>query len=367
MRYGILPKLTKDYIMQNLNQEEIFAHYLELDIGTITDCVMTGNLILSPLRPDKTPTFGFKYNGSRLRAKDWNGHFWGDCYDLVGRQLRVNSNSKNGFGIILDQIASDFNLHKYKNKITKKTIKLYDDDFVKNVSKKTVILYTKREWKKVDSDYWNQYYVGSGALKFFDIYPAETVHVNGILRYEYNPKNPAYVYDFGLDENGIREIKVYYPFRKKVRFVTNTTILQGKSKLTCGEVCIVTKSYKDVVSIRTTSLLQAVAPASETHLLAREDYNYLTRHFDFIFSLMDFDRTGKIMAKKLKEEYGIQPLFITQDVHKNKLPHKQKDYTDLLKANGLDYVLNLVNETKEYYSNTREELRLKYKDYDKYY
>lgn len=367
MNYGILPKLTKNYLMQHISQEDIFAHYLDISIGEIYNCIDTNNLILDPTRTDTLPTFGFKYSGNRLRARDFAGGFRGDCFDLVADQLNLNANSKSGFYIILDQIAQDFNLHTYANRIKIKHRTVKDTSRVIKESSKSIIKVTTREWNKIDARYWGQYHITRKGLKYFNIYPAMNVWVNGILRYEYNPQNPAYIYYFGKDENGIDEIKVYYPFRKKIRFITNTTVLQGKSQLLPARVCLVTKAYKDVVAIRSHTLLQAVAPASETHLLSKEDYDFVKRNCDYIFSLMDFDRTGKRMAKKLREEYGIPPLFVNQTASGIKLNHTAKDYTDLIAYKGLDYTNNLVDDTINHYEQQLDNFKLIHNDYDKFY
>lgn len=367
MKYGILPKLTKNYIMQYINQEDIFAYYMAIDVGTILNCINTGNHICNPMRVDNNPSLGFKYGGNRLRAKDFSGYFWGDCYDLVAQILRVDSRSKSGFGIILDQIAKDFSLHRYKNTIAQKTKIQYNIKKEKKENKKSVIKFTVRKWNKIDYDYWMGYGVSIKALKYFNVYPASEVWVNGVLRYEYNPTNPAYVYYYGKDENGIDEVKVYYPFRSRVRFITNSSRLQGINKIIPDRVCVITKSYKDVISLRTTISLQAVAPASETHLIDEEDYKYLTTQFDYIFSLMDYDRTGKLMAKKLRELHGIQPLFVNQDPKGKQLNHTSKDYTDLFKDKGLNYTKNLVTSTVQHYEEQLENFKLIHKDYDKFY
>ncbi|MEK6881668.1 MAG: hypothetical protein AABY22_18760 [Nanoarchaeota archaeon] len=53
---GILPKITKDYILSKITQEQIFERYLGIP-------VVTDNLIHSPIRSnDNNPSFGFNYN-----------------------------------------------------------------------------------------------------------------------------------------------------------------------------------------------------------------------------------------------------------------------------------------------------------------
>ena len=77
-------KLTKQYILEKISQVTIFSTYLNLSNHVIQHCIDTGELICSPIREDVHPTCGFKYdNRGKLKFKDFSGHFWGDCFDVV--------------------------------------------------------------------------------------------------------------------------------------------------------------------------------------------------------------------------------------------------------------------------------------------
>jgi hypothetical protein len=111
MKYGVLPTLTRDYILSKISQEQIFEYYLGVQVDG------SGALMKTPavIRPrDNNPTFNFKYSDNgKLRARDWAGYFWGDCFDIVAYVLRLDAKDKKSFNVILDQIARDFRLHKY--------------------------------------------------------------------------------------------------------------------------------------------------------------------------------------------------------------------------------------------------------------
>ena len=272
----------------------------------------------------------------------------GDCFDLVGEVIRENPSSKVGFFNILDAIAEDFKLHKYENADYVREIRLEQNKTNTKVKSKFVIKYQKRRWNKLDGMYWTRFNITKTILEKFNVSPCAYVWVNDELRYEYTSHNPAYAYDFG---NG--NIKIYYPLRKKFRFITNTNIVQGLSKVTRDDFVIVTKSYKDVLTLHSFGI-QAVAPSSETHLIKREEYEELRSKFLFIFSLMDPDRTGKLMALKLRRVYDMIPLLIKYNVYGEKLNHNSKDLSDLVKEKGVAYAESLIEDTVNYYSDKYE-------------
>ena len=141
--YGILPSLNKNYILNNISQEEIFSKFMNISINDIHWCLQnTSNLIKSPLRIDNNPTMGFTYAGSKLRCKDFNGHFWGDCFDLVAFIYNLDT-KQTDFITILEIIAKEFKLHKYKDSQEKSSInsnlkflKQYKKEIIKKMSEK---------------------------------------------------------------------------------------------------------------------------------------------------------------------------------------------------------------------------------------
>jgi hypothetical protein len=70
-------KITKEYVLDNVDEIDIFSEYLQIDDRDIEGCIEHGTLICSPLREDDHPTVGFKYNKKgRLKMRDFAGYFW---------------------------------------------------------------------------------------------------------------------------------------------------------------------------------------------------------------------------------------------------------------------------------------------------
>lgn len=351
--YGILPSLTKDFILSRITQEQIFEKYLGIPV--------TDGLVISPLRArDNNPTFSFKYSDNgKLRARDWAGYFWGDCFDVVAYLLHVDSKSKKGFGVILDQIARDFKLHKYADSIVETGNTFDVRDVSTKIKNKTLITFQGRLWTKQDADFWKAGNMTKAGLEEGRVYPCLYIWVNNNLIYNFNPKDPAYAYYFTPSD-----IKIYFPLRETYRFIGNTSYLQGIDLLEPDEIGIITKSYKDVLAMRTFDL-QPVAPSSESTPVSKDQWFKLKWTCSTWFTLMDFDRQGVVMSNKLRKLYPVQPLFFGS-YHFPKFSNKHykvfanvKDFYDFVKHYGKDATYQLINEVKYHFSKELD-------DYDDY-
>jgi len=361
MNLGLYPTLTKSYILERITQEQIMEKYLDIP-------VVIGVNICSPLRIDNNPTCQFYYNQhGRLRLRDFNGHFWGDCFDAVAYKLGVNVSNKKSFQLIIHTIAKDFKIHKYK-----------DDTEVNNYDKITKAFFNKkkvrpkaefkiipRQFNYHDDGYWNKFNVYRNLLTIGKVYAAQEIAIRKdgdffTTIYRYSLKDPAYCYYGGKDENGIGQWKIYYPFRKKgeQRFHSNSSFLQGKHLITCGRVGIITKAYKDVLAFRSFGF-QAVAPSAEGVLLTKDQYWFMKTKFDYLISCMDYDRTGIIMAKKLRNIYRIEPIMFTNGLHKSK-NYGSKDFAEYADKQGIDNTRQLLNSIYNRYTDDFSKL-------DKYY
>lgn len=302
----ILPTLTKNYILSQVSELDIFSKYSGLPAYEILEVAETNSLILSPLRSDETPTVGFTYNRSnRLKMRDFAGYFWGDCFDLVAYRLNLDANVSNHFAIILDRIAKDFQLHKYKNS---KTIVTFDK--IQSLKKKDYVHFDVeiRKWNKVDIQYWK--HLTGDFLKSNYIFPIQHLDVNKQLRYTYQDNDPAYGYYFNDGR-----WKIYFPFRDKFRFLSNTSIAQGINTFKGAETGIFIKSYKDLTYLRffrDTLGIDGLAPTCETASITPGQYKFLLTKAPKWFSFMDYDNTGIRLAWKLRKDYGIPPLFMRE-------------------------------------------------------
>lgn len=347
---GIYPKLSKEYVLSKVTQEQIFEKYLLIKIPNSSQ-----DRIKSPLRPDKNPTCTFYYSGNKLKMKDWAGFFHGDCFDAVAAILNVNANSKDGFVKILDDICRNFSIHKYAEGeytytvINAKNYHLYQKDEAADIQ------IAVRKWNKYDGEYWSQFKVITlKDLREFIVYPVDVAWINGKQIYKYYFKDPCYFYYIDKDLEGKNRGQLYFPNRPKgQKFRNNTTQLFGKNHLTCAEILFLTKSNKDILTlrglIRRAELpIEVCALAAESLTLSKEDYSELWTKYDLIISLFDFDFAGRNAAWRHQKLYNISPLFFTDGTRGSKMDYKAKDASEFVARNDLDNSLKLINNTYEY-------------------
>jgi len=154
MNYGILPTLTKDYILSKISQEAIFEKYLGIQVEL--DVPLKSPPVIRSIDNNPTCQFYMTSNG-KLKFRDMAGYFWGDCFDAVAHVSRLNSNNKKDFNAILEIIARDFRIHKYEGKLEISTGNTYDPRDVKGKKEKTKIEFKVkvRNWIELDARFKN--------------------------------------------------------------------------------------------------------------------------------------------------------------------------------------------------------------------
>ena len=373
--------LSKDYILSKISEESIAAKYLDIPIETIINCITTGDFINSPLREDNHPSFGFTINNKgKLKMKDFAGYFQGDVFDLVayilsiinGRQVVVNN--KQDFYFILKHIA-----YTFSDIIDGKAIDMHNEKNIKSAIKasrnnKTIIELVTRNWNKKDKELWGKWRVSLDYLNTHFVVPVEQYYINRFAnpepKYIFNGKEEelCYAYILGMNYAGVYNIKLYFPNRNRntaTRFITNCNCIEGiiNLELFNYDYIIITKSSKDRLSIGnhlanyplygggTNKLnIGIVNLPAENYRLRNEEYTFLTSKLaddGMIFSLLDFDRTGREGARYLKENYDIPYLFITKG--ELGLPdYGAKDFAELNEKYSAEHIKQFVAETVTY-------------------
>lgn len=365
MNYGILPTLTKDYILSKISQEAIFEKYLGIQVEL--DVPLKSPPVIRSIDNNPTCQFYMTSNG-KLKFRDMAGYFWGDCFDAVAHVNRLNSNNKRDFNAILEIIARDFRIHKYEGKLEISTGNTYDPRDVKGKKEKTKIEFKikVRNWIELDARFWKQGNVSRKELSLFEVYPCQYIWKNNTLCYNFNPHDPAYAYHFG-DGN----FQFYFPFRKEFRFMGNSSGIRGIKQFEPSKIGLITKSYKDIISLKSFGV-SSLSLSSETSPISKVEWSnvkYLAEHW---FSLMDYDRTGILMAAKLRKEYNIQPLFFSRQFKQNGLSKKHeqlyKNYPDYGVKDFFEYGSKFGQSlTSSLIEDTEEKFEDRFKQLDEYY
>lgn len=358
--------LTKQFVLSKVSQVTIFSTYLNLSDKIVQYCIDTGELICSPIRDDTHPTCGFKYdNKGKLKFRDFAGYFWGDCFDIVALIMsgiynkQYNISDKGDFIKVLRHITFTFKDIFYGEEKDINLINEINTSIINIKHRKPNIELVVRNWNEQDRLYWSKFGVSLQFLNINFIYPVEQYYINRSInpepKYFYTVDDPCYGYCLGQDRAGIYNIKLYFPKRDKniTRFITNCNHLEGIYNLNKSDydIIVITKSTKDRVSIganllRMNSLYGGVGIKNigviniphETYKLRQNEYDWLRGKLTDngkIVSLMDNDRTGKLEAIWLRNNYSIIPIIIPKTLN-------AKDFAELVSKTEIKELYILV-------------------------
>lgn len=374
-------KLTKAYIESKISQELIVSKYLGIPIDVVKNCIANNTLIQSVFRDDdKVGSMGIQYNAKgKLKVRDFGGFgFFEDVYGVVAYVLSlvyerdISTNNKNDFYFILKHIANTFSDIIDNKEVDENIDTVLTAALTKCKTKKPIIEIVPRSWNKRDKDIWNNWGISLNYLNTHFVIPVEQYYINrgkdSNPKYFYKEKDPCYAYMLGQNRQGIYLIKLYFPLRDRnnqMKFITNANVLEGLLNLELDnyDYILITKSSKDRLSIGSHLAHQPFYGGGESKLkigiinLPSENYQLKDNEYEYLisklapngklFSLLDFDRTGRHGAKYLKDKYNIPYLFITRGEFG--LPNYHcKDFAELHDIYTNDKINQFIDDTIAY-------------------
>lgn len=323
--------ITKEFILSKVSQEQIFEHY---------GISVKKGLFCSPsiIRVDKQPTCSFyKNNKGDLIYKDFAGPSF-NVFSLV--MFLFNCSYYKALKII----ANDFNLVSFP-KIEKNIAKIeYTGTIIKETEKSKITVEIK-DFTEKELEWWNSFGISLKTLEKFKVYSIKSIFLNGNYFDSSTEKTPVYGYFGGFDSNGDELWRLYFPTKRKFRFLSNwsKSLIQGSKQIPKnGDFIVITKSLKDVMALWEFGII-AVAPNSENLFLTEKQYAKLKLNFKKVFLLYDLDLAGIKASKRIRKEFpDIQILF---------MPYKSKckDFSDYVKKHKTTTVFKLIDKAKEYY------------------
>lgn len=328
-------ELTKEEILARVSEKDIFDHYL----GYYAE---PNKMYISPFRRERRPSFNiFRNNNGGLRFKDFGNGYHGDFIEFVSllhhtsyiNTLKlINRDLKLGIG---ENDGRELKLIKASKIEEKVPLKGKDDVF---------ILYTERNMMKYDIDYWQQFGITLDTLLKFNVLACKEAFVyrNGILTLSLmnSINNPIYCY------KQAESVKIYRPMMENYRFISTCTgeIMQGFEQLPDkGELLIITKSMKDVMSLYELGY-SSIAPQAESVILPKELIDSLYNRFDNIILFYDCDRAGYIYSERLSNTLGLPRIFLQNNyciLQKN--DDEPKDISSYIKLYGKEKGKQLID------------------------
>jgi hypothetical protein len=298
----------------------------------------------SPLRDDGSPSFSiFPSRGvtRKLMFKDHALDRHGSCFDFV--MLKYNLT----FSEALQVINNDFNLNLDCTSSSGRSSVMKDFEYskVEYAPVKVEFDIKYRPFSRSDLLFWAQFGIDERTLVKYNVRCAASYWmIRGDTKRFYRcigSVNTTYCYLFPKES----EIKLYRPFDKERKWFSNysSSTVQGLEQLPAnGKLLILTKALKDVMSLSTFNLY-AVAPQTESIVLAPNTIQPLRDRFPVIFSLMDFDLAGVHAANKYRKLYGIEPFFLTNGRLKSP-NYGSKDISDYIRDNGRMRTIQLLKD-----------------------
>ena len=328
--------MTYDFsILSKITEESIFEHY---------GVPIKKGLFCSKLRPDKNPTVALYRNKSgHLIMKDFGSDFCGDCFSYVSALFNCS------FHDALLIIANDFELLQVP-KLTKNKQKLEYSGKTFTEHKSAIIQVEIRNFQKYELDWWKTYGISEETLKKFKVYSCKNVFLNGELFHLESARQRVFGYYGGI-KDGIECWKIYFPGRKRYKFIGNwkSTQLQGAHMLpkNGGKYLVITKSMKDVMCFYEFGI-PAIAPNSETLFITENQYQKLLTKFKHILVIYDCDVAGLEGLRKIRKSHPeLKVTFIPRKF-------EAKDFSDFCKKYGKEEAKNLIKLAKKRYFNEED-------------
>ena len=304
--------ITLEYILSKVTEYDIYAHYLgQFKVGMIYN---------SPFRKDKNPSFGIFYS-KRTKQLLFKDHGTGECGNVI-KFVQLYTGKTNYNDILQDIVA--------KLNITTDTKLDSSKQYIP--SQETVIGVVRQEFTDVDTNYWSQFHISTKTLKKFNVNSIKYYLCNGVVKGIYKPENPMYAYKV------YNNFKVYRPLGDKyTKWRNNLTEydVQGYEQLPKkGDICIITKSLKDVMCLYEMGI-PAISPSSESTWLPNTVLEDILKRFKRVLICFDRDGAGMRNLRKISLKTGLNGLIM----HKK---FKAKDISDAIKANGFDKIKEYI-------------------------
>jgi hypothetical protein len=322
--YGVPKVLSISEILKSVSEWDLWSYYIP--------GVKLGGSFNSPLRKDDNPSASlFVGRTGTILLKDFKlGTF--NIWQFLQQKYGLT------FVETLQVVDHDFNLGlSTKNSLEKAATMEYfgiANNRKVEVAQSAKLPIKKRKWKLIDKHYWAGFGLSLEFIQECDIIPLQNYWVNDELVYWFSIYDPAYSIEFGRGKR-----KIYRPLAEKFKWITNAghDVVQGDKLLArTAEVLIITKSYKDVLLLRTLGY-EAVAPQSETVFIPSKKYEDYEKRFQLKYILWDNDETGRLFSDKFATLHGLTPIFVPEE-------SKEKDISDFRKAYGHEETVALMQE-----------------------
>ncbi len=319
MKYTLFePSL--DYINSKLTQREIIEYYIGHSIN---------KPVRSPFREDRKPTITFRETANgRVIWKDWGNGDTGDAITWVMKLYNLS---------FVDAIRDI-----YKHLIEGRGYNPTPDRKLFYEAKKRVkreFIVEVQDFRIRDLAYWNSFGIDKDTLFKYNVFSVRKftiVKEDSDVVFHYSTDNPTFGYRFYHETE--EYWKIYRPL-SDMRFFYNGTvsIMEGYDQLPLFDnKLLITKSLKDVMLLHKLGY-NAISLQGESNPLTEINYLTLTDRFKDIIVFYDNDDPGVKNTQRMVDSYNFNSILVPKETG-------CKDITDVYKAYGLEYSINLMKD-----------------------
>jgi len=320
--------ITLDDILDYKSEIDILDFYL--GINSLPE------IICSPLRGDRNPSFNIDYNDNgNIRCYDFGGeNFSGGLFDLLMEMFNISFSEL--MNKIYDEMISGKPLVKVDRTFTEKPTVTRSK--IDNLKVKV------REWRSYDLEFWGKFGISLEWLRFGDVYPISHMFITKDNNEMCIPCDKhAYVYVEFKDNKPT--YKIYQPFSERYKWINkhDKSVWDLWSKLPAkGEKLIITSSRKDALCLWENLEIPSVCLQAESYDAKVHVMNELIGRFKYIYVLYDNDfksdkNWGRIAGKKVCDLFGFKQIEIPEI-------YQSKDPSDLYLNKGKEIFKMILNE-----------------------
>jgi 5S rRNA maturation endonuclease (ribonuclease M5) len=342
-------KTLTEKLLDEITDFDIYCELIGMDLEL-------GQSIESPIRTDDTRASFSLYVPTKVKDvrpdevwwKDFAGGF-GDVFKFVQKYVKLHygEDLTNRYEII-KFLDAHFSLGIFGGE--KKTYIKREVDFEAARETKE-ILFSSRKYTKRDLIWWLQFGIDEALLRKHDVRSVEhLLDEDFTIKYTFKRMELAFayvVYD---------KIKLYCPEETdfKWRNTCPADYLLGEQQIEGHDVLIVTKSLKDIMSMKSFIKADIISPQSETWIFPQELIDKIKLKYKKYYVVMDYDNAGIEAANRL-EKHGFIVKWVSkkQVIINDKLVVVDKDMSDYVKNNGyqksLKRVMEMFNELDKSY------------------
>jgi len=318
-------EITKEFLLSYVSELDIFRYY-------IPTFKRIGVSFCSNIRKDKVPSCSIKAMPSGMLL--YRDFATGEKYTCIRYVQHLYSCDYN---TVLRRIANDFGVLKNNKTELLKKRELSDSIIYEEKQQQVAdIRIQSKSFTFHGLQYWLQYGITREVLEMYNVKQLSVSEVND-TQIQFNNKELAFAYCFGN-----YKYKILRPnSHRKYKWTSNAdkSIVQGITQLQqSGELLIITKALKDVMSLRAFGY-SAVAPQSENTELPDKAIAWLKDKWARIVLYYDNDVAGIKAAENHSLLYGIEYMHNPIDMH--------KDFSDYVKNEGKSKSLELLSNLLE--------------------